>query len=140
MRMTSNFTRVVRVLVVLVVPLAGVAACAPSGVSRPGPVRATSRAGARDVDCAWVLRYDGRRYDLARVGAETVVARHHGARLGRGTLLGCADGPTSDQRVTVYRVAGVSPRVAVATSDEGVVGVSRPGRVPAALRALVAVR
>jgi hypothetical protein len=99
------------------------------------PVGACSSGGG-EGDCAWALRYQGRRYVLAVVHKDSVVVRHRGARLGSGTLLGCADGPTDDQRVTVYRVPGVSPRLAVTVSGDPVVGVVDPHHLPAAVRKL----
>jgi hypothetical protein len=94
--------------------------------------------GHSEAQCAWVLRYDGRRYVLATAHGESITVRHRGARIGHGTLLGCADGPTGDQRLTVYRVPGVAPEVAVTTSRYSLAAVVDPAHLPPAVRALAA--
>jgi len=97
-----------------------------------------SSAGA---DCAWQLSYGNHSYVLPDTGPTVEGLRHQGAALGRGSFPGCNDGggKESAQMVSVYRITGVDPTVAVITEDDQV-GVSDAQHLPASVQALLTPR
>jgi hypothetical protein len=84
------------------------------------------------ADCAWELHYGGALYRPAPGSASAKTVPHQGSPVGEGYFAGCQDGGGSRTVITVYRVAGVDPALAVITEDD-VIGVTDPDHVPAPL-------
>ncbi|WP_225844748.1 DUF6281 family protein [Streptomyces sp. HPF1205] len=99
-----------------------------------------------DADCAWQLSYGNRLYVPPQNAAAVVQGvRHEGTALGQGSFAGCADGGDSadggdgGEKVTVYRIKGVDPSLAVITQDDQI-GVTDPKHLPPPVSALLAGR
>lgn len=92
------------------------------------------RDGDANADCAWELHYGGKLYLRAPGDASAKTVPHQGSPIGQGYFDGCQDGggPDPRQTVSVYRVLGIDPALAVMTEDDAI-GVTDPDHVPAPL-------
>lgn len=90
--------------------------------------------GTGGMDCAWELHYGGRLYVMAPGQESAKVVPHQGDPVGQGYFDGCQDGggPEPRQPVSVYRLLGLDPELAVMTEDD-IIAVTDPGHLPAPL-------
>jgi hypothetical protein len=106
----------------------------PAALLTLGGCSASNGGGGAGADCAWQLHYGGAVYLQAPGLDSAKTVPHQGSPLGQGYFDGCQDGGGAEPRqgVSVYRVAGVDPALAVETEDD-LVGVTDPGHPPAPL-------
>ncbi|MFG1809950.1 DUF6281 family protein [Streptomyces sp. NPDC049040] len=103
-------------------------------VALPALGGCSANGGGAGADCAWQLHYGGALYFPAPGQESAKVVPHQGSPLGQGYFDGCQDGGGPEPRdyISVYRVAGVDPSLAVITEDD-TIGVIDPDHVPGPL-------